>query len=193
MKRFWIRPLGQALLDLVVVSTVLVGGCSDDSGGVNPKDRLCGGQSGFAARITGMSSAVDMCVSDQATVADFISDAGGDKYHITALFTSDSLSIEVQFTFFVQPSFPTSLTLTTNQAQADSDPGAAWVFYRETKLNTYDYVAASASGSLTVTFNDASVVVATFSGMGLELDDSVSGDPAGARTVSEGYVSATGE
>jgi hypothetical protein len=193
MKRFLVRPLGQILLDLLVVSTVLVAGCSDDSGTVNAKDRLCGGQSGFAARITGMSPAVDMCVSDQATIADFVADPGGDKYHITAIFTSDSLTVEVQFSFFVQPSFPTSLTLTTNQAQADSDPGSAWIFYRETKLDTYDYVASSASGSLTVTFNDPSVVVATFSGMGLELDDSSSGDPAGSRTVSEGYVSVTGE
>jgi len=188
MKRFF----DQALLHLVVVSMVFVLGCSEDSDGVNPSDRLCGGESGFAAMINGGPRPVEMCVSDDATVANYVPLGNVARYEIRALFVSDSLTVEVQLGFFVQPSTPTTLILTTNQAQAESDPGAAWFFYRETKLGTYDYVAATVNGVLTVTFNDPSVAVATFGGVDLELDDVSSGDPMGSRSISEGYVSVTG-
>jgi hypothetical protein len=160
---------------------------------VNPEDRLCRGESGFAALISGGPRTVEMCVSDQATVANYVQVGENARYEIRAVFVSDSLRIEVQLAFFVQPSPPTTLTLTTNQAQAESDPGAVWFFYREQKLGTYDYVAATVTGVFTVTFNDPSVAVATFSGLQLELDDTSSGDPAGSRDISEGYVSVNGD
>jgi hypothetical protein len=183
----------QILLHLVVVSCVFVLGCSDDSDGVNPEDRLCRGQSGFAALISGGSKTVEMCVSDQTTVADYYTDGNNAHYDIRATFASDSLTIEIQLSFFVQQSVPTTLTPNANEAQAKSNPGEVWFFYHETKLGTYDYVASSVSGFFTVTFNDPSIAVATFSGLQLELDDTSSGDPAGSRNISEGYVSVTGE
>ena len=82
---------------------------------------------------------------------------------------------------------------TTNRARAGSDPGAAWFFYRETKLGTHAYVAATVTGMFTVPFNDPSVAAATLSSLQLELNDTSSGDPAGSRDISEGYVSVTGE
>jgi len=185
--------LKQILLHLVVVSCVFVLGCSDDDDGVNPEDRLCRGESGFAALISGGAKPVEMCVSDQATVANYYTDGDNAHYDIRATFASDSLTIEIQLSFFVQESPPTTLTPNTNESQAKSNPGEVWFFYHETKLDTYDYVASAVSGFFTVTFNDPSVAVATFSGLQLELDDTSSGDPAGSRDISEGYVSVTGE
>ena len=185
--------LEQVPLLLVVVSMVFVLGCSDDSKGVDPSDRLCRGESGFAAAITGGPTPVEMCVSDQATVANYVPFQDTARYEIRAVFVSDSLTIEVELSFFVQPTPPTTLTLTTNQAQAESDPGAVWIFYRETKLGTYDYVAATVTGVFTVTFNDPSVAVGTFAGVEMALDDVVSGDPVGSRSINEGYVSVTAE
>jgi len=185
--------LKQILLHLVVVSCVFVLGCSDDDDGVNPEDRLCRGESGFAALIAGGAKPVEMCVSDQATVANYYTDGDNAHYDIRATFASDSLTIEIQLSFFVQQSVPATLTPNTNEIQAKSNPGEVWFFYHETKLGTYDYVASSVTGAFTVTFNDPSVAVATFSGLQLELNDTSSGDPAGSRDISEGYVSVTGE
>jgi hypothetical protein len=179
----------QILLHLIVLSTVFALGCSDDSNGVNPEDRLCGGKSGFAASIVGGATPVDMCVSDQATFADYYTDGENAHYDIRATFTSDSLTIEIQLSFFVQQTVPATLAPNTNETQAKSNPGEVWFFYRERKLNTYDYVASSVTGAFTVTYNDPSVAVATFSGLHLDLDDTSSGDPAGSRDISEGYVS----
>jgi len=185
--------LKQILLHLVVVSCVFVLGCSDDDDGVNPEDRLCGGKSGFAALISGDAKPVEMCVSDQTTIANYYTDGDNAHYDIRATFTSDSLTIEIQLSFFVQESPPTTLTPNTNESQAKSDPGAVWFFYHESKLGTYDYVASSVTGAFTVTYNDPSIAVATFSSLQLELDDTSSGDPAGSRDISEGYVSVTAE
>ncbi len=181
------------LLAAVVVSCVLVLGCSDDSDGVNPEDRLCRGESGLAALITGGAKEVEMCVSDQATVADYYTDGDNAHYDIRATFASDSLTIEIQLSFFVQQTVPATLAPNTNEIQAKSNPGEVWFFYRERKLNTYDYVASSVTGAFIVTYNDPSVAVATFSGLHLDLDDASSGDPAGSRDISEGYVSVTAE
>jgi hypothetical protein len=189
----------QNLLHVLVIASVLscgsllggclLAGCGKDSNGVNPADRLCRGQSGFAARITGTPTPVEMCVSDQLTIANYIPDAAGDKYEISASFTTDSLTVDIEISFFVQPSFPRTLTLTADQGLADADPSAAWFFYHEIKQETYEYISSFVTGTFTVTFNDASVATATFSGVEVELDDASSGDPAGARSISEGYVS----
>ena len=183
------HTLEQVLLHLVVVSMVFVYGCSDDSEGVNPEDRLCRGESGFAAMINGGPQPVEMCVSDEQTIAHYVTDPGGDRYAISATFTSDSLTIEIQIGFFVQPNIPRTLTLTADEGVANADPSAAWFFYTETKLNTYNYVSTSVSGTFTVTFNDPSIATVSFSGVSIALDDASSGDPAGARTISEGYLS----
>jgi hypothetical protein len=184
---------GRILLHLLIVSSVFVFGCSSEDKGVNPSERLCGGKSGFAADITGGEKPVEMCVSDKETVARVVQLGENAHYEIRAVFTSDSLTVEVQIAFFVQPTFPVTLTLTTNEAEANSDPSTAWFFYHETKLGTYDYVAATVTGIFTVTFNDPTIAVATFSGVQLELDDTSSGDPAGTRDISEGYVSVSAE
>lgn len=196
-------PKHQLLHVLVIASVLsfgsllgscLLAGCGEDSSGINPEDRLCRGRSGFAASIAGTPEPVEMCVSDQQTIAHYIPDVAGDKYEISASFATDSLTtIDIEISFFVQPSFPRTLTLTADQGLADADPSAAWFFYHEVKRDTYEYVSSFVTGTFTVTFNDASVAVATFSGVEVELDDASSGDPAGVRSISEGYVSVNGD
>lgn len=193
-------PLHPVVIPLVLLCGVCLGGfglfgCgNDESNGVNPEDKLCRGEHGVAARITGTPEPLDMCVSDGQTVVDYIP-IGNDqaKYHITAIFATGDLTIEIQVSFFAQPVFPTTLTLTANQGLADSDPGAAWFYYQETKLGVYDYVSSAVTGVFTVTFNDPSIAVATFHAVEVELDEASSGNPAGVRNISEGYASVTVE
>ncbi len=193
------NSLEQVLLRVLVASFFLscgglVSGCGDDSKGVNPGVKLCRNDHGFAARITGMAEPLDMCVSDEATIADYVPAGIGDaRYEITAIFTSGDLTIEVLVNFFVQSTYPITLALTANRAQADSDHGAVWFYYHETKLGTYDYVPTSVTGIFTLTFNSPTLAVATFSGLEVQLEDGSSGDPVGVRNISEGYVSVTVE
>jgi hypothetical protein len=180
------------LVCAVCLSSFGLSGCGNDSKGVNPEDRLCRNEHGFAARITGLAQPLDMCVSDQATIAEYVP-VGTDevKYEITAVFISGDLTIEVLVSFFAQPTNPTSLTLTANPSQANSDPGAVWFYYHETKDGVYDYIPSTATGTFLLTFNGPTVATATFSGVEIQLEDASSGNPAGTRMISEGYLSVT--
>ena len=177
----------------LALGSVGLSGCSDDSSRVDG-NKLCRGESGFGARIEGTPSTIDMCVSDAATLVELIP-VGIDesRYLITAEFVSDSLTIQCQVGFFLQPAYPVTLSLTADRGLAESDPGSAWFYYQETKLGTYDVVSSAVTGTFSVVFNDSSIAVATFSSMLVELEDVSTGDPAGSRTVSEGYVSVTRE
>lgn len=190
-KRFSSRSVATALALLCGVCLAGIGlaGCGDDSDGVNPEDQLCRGEAGFGARIAGGAEPVEMCVPDQATFAYYIPIGGGQaRYEIAANFTTGGVTIEILVHFYVQPTYPMTLTLTANAAQADSDPGSVWFYYQETKEGGYDYVGVSVTGVFTVTFNDDSIAVAYFSGLEIVLEDNSTGDPAGVRTISEGFV-----
>jgi hypothetical protein len=169
-------------------------GCgNDDANGVNPEDKLCRGQSGFGARIAGGTESIEMCVPDQATLAYYVPIGDEARYEIRASFTTGGLTIEILVHFYVQPTYPMTLSLTANAAQADSDPGSVWFYYEETKDGDYDYVGVSVTGVFTVTFNDPSIAVASFSGLEIQLEDNSTGDPAGVRTISEGYVNVSAD
>ena len=194
VKRFPALPviIAPFLVCVACLFGVVLSGCEDDPEGVPAETRLCRNDQGFAARITGLDEPLDMCVSDQATIAEYIplgTDAA--KYEITAVFPSGDLTIEVLLSFYAQPTYPIALTLTANPAQADSDPGAVWFYYHETKTGAYDYVPSVVTGTFMLTFNGPTVATATFSAVEVQLEDATSGDPAGIRTITEGYVSVT--
>ena len=185
------RHLKQILLHVVVFSAVWALGCGDSSDPTDPADKLCRGESGFAAQITGTPAPVEMCVSDENTFTTYIPSSGGDKYNSIATYEIDGLIIEVEMSFFVQDQTPVTLIGTSNRAQAESDPGSLLFVYHESKPGTYDYESVTANGVFTVAFSDMSVAVVTFGGLKVDLEDVSTNDPAGSRAISEGYLSVT--
>ena len=179
------------MLQVIVFSAVLTLGCGDGSDPIDPADKLCRGESGFAAQITGTPAPVEMCVSDENTFTTYIRSAGGDKYNSIATYEIDGLIIEIEMGFFVQDQTPTTLIGTSNRAQAESDPGSLLFIYHESKPGTYDYESVTVDGVFTVAFSDASVAVVTFGGLKIDLEDLSNNDPAGSRAISEGYLSVT--
>lgn len=169
-------------------------GCGNDAADVDPEDRLCRGNSGFAARITGTFEPVEMCVSDENTLTTFIPESQGigSRYITLAAYSTDSLQIEIEISFFVHSTTPIVLQPTSNRSLADAEPGAALFVYRETKTGDYQYESGAVSGGFTLTLSDENVAAATFSSLQIELDDVASGDESVAtRAISEGYLLVT--
>ena len=186
-----LAKIKQILLQIIVLAAVLTLGCGDDSESVDPADRLCRGESGFAAQISGTPEPVEMCVSNENTLTAYIPGAQGDKYNSLASVEIDGVVIEIEIGFFVQPNTPTTLLGTSNRAQAESDPGSLLFVYRETRPGNYEYESVAVTGVFTVTFNDPSVAVVTFGSLEIDLDDVSTGSPVGSRAISEGYLSVT--
>ena len=181
----------QILLQTLVFSTVLTLGCGSGDDSVDPADRLCQGESGFAAMISGSSKSVEMCVSNENTFTVYIPHDSGDRYSAVAAFEIDGVVIEIEMGFFVQNQIPAILSGTSNRAQAETDPGSMLFVYRETNPGNYVYESVTCSGAFTVTFNDASVAVVTFGTVDVDLEDLATNNPAGSRAISEGYLSVT--
>jgi hypothetical protein len=173
------------------MSVVLTLGCGEDSETVNPADRLCRGESGFAAQISGTPEPFEMCVSNENTLTSYIPGPQGEKYNTLSSIEIDGTIFEVEIGFFVQPSTPTTLLGTSNRAQAESDPGSILFVYREIKPGQYEYESVAVTGIFTVTFNDPSVAVVTFGSLEIDLDDVSTGNPVGSRAIPEGYLSVT--
>lgn len=183
--------LKQILLQTLVFSTVLTLGCGNGDDTTAPGDRLCRGESGFAAQISGTPEPVEMCVSNENTITVYIPQAQGDRYSSIATYEIGGLTLEVEMGFFVQNQTPATLFGTSNRAQAETDPGSILFIYREISPGNYTYESVTCSGAFTVTFNDASVAVVTFGDVEVELEDMATNNPAGSRTMSEGYLSVT--
>jgi len=188
-------PLRRVLACVALACAVCFGsggfyGCHDHTSGVD-ENKLCREQTtGFGARIVGLPETLDMCVSDDSTVVDYIHLPSGDtKYLIAADFENDSLSIQIQIGFFLQGTYPVDLRMTADRDSADADPGMAWFYYREAKLGAYDYVDSTVTGNFNLAFNDTMFVVGSFAGVGLTLDGIPGVRLAAVRGISEGYVS----
>ncbi|UCH84737.1 MAG: hypothetical protein JSW50_03305 [Candidatus Latescibacterota bacterium] len=185
----------QILLQLVVIAIVLSSGCSEDDNGVNPNDRLCGGQSGLAARITGTPEPLEMCVSNQDTRVDYTPPGGSVSaglYETTSTYTSGDLTIEISTLFYAHATPPQTLNVTGNRAEAEFDPDGFWVYYREIKDGGYDVTSTTVTGTATLTYNDQTVAVVTFSNLEIMLvDTATQSTAAGERRIPEGYLNVT--
>lgn len=175
---------------IIAISLVLTSGCGSDSDVVDPSEKLCQGRSGFAARISGTSEQLEMCVSDEHMQTTIVPGLGGlgPRYVSIAAFSLDSLQIEIEISFFVHTTTPISLEPTSNRAWAESEPGAVLFVYRETKPGDYDYEPGTVSGAFTLTLSDESIAVASFSDLHIELADAANGDTSVSRVISEGYL-----
>ena len=155
---------------------------------LNPEDRLCGGEAGFAARVTGRSSDVDMCIHDD-DVASVLTIAP-DRYNVTARLTADGDVFEVQIIMNYRDDFPVTLTPTANLAELDTNPDAVYVYFIESPSEgaTIESIAVT-SGSFLLSFSGGDVIAGTFSRVAMDMQTQGTSEAAGQRMLSEGFFS----
>jgi hypothetical protein len=181
MVRYRQLPLLVACLCLPLTAVF----CADEP--ENPATGPCPGESGFGARVSGSDDEVDVCVPDDSVLTVFTYDGW---YDVTANWIGPDGS-EYEFrTLFPHHSNPRPLNVTDNLAEARADPSGAWFFYRETPpegdaLESVDVV----SGAFQLGYSDTKVVAGAFSSIRLEMKLSDTDEPAGTRTIMEGFFS----
>jgi len=161
--------------------------CTTPSGtGTVDRDKLCGGQSGFGARIHGHTARVDMCVSEAQT-STTLGRLDPNRFCVMASYTRDSLTIEFEMSFLMQSALPQKMNPTADQLTGFLDNTGVWVQYRETQPGVSPLRADSVSGNFTVTFSDSTVLVATFDNMYVGLVDTTGA--TSVRMIEEGFLS----
>lgn len=146
----------------------------------------------MAARIDGMAATLDLCVSNNDTDA-LYETAPAAHYEVSAVFTSGALTIVIATEFLVHPSWPVELILTPNVTLAQADPNYVYFSYAETAAGQ-SYASMDVTGNFTLAFSDASIAVASFSGVTITLEDTASpGSAVATRTISEGFVSVSAD
>ena len=174
-----------ALLAVVAV----FGGCSEDEAITDP-NKLCAFGAGVAARISGTTEPIELCVPNDETTVTYV-DPPDDRYSLTATGVSDSIEFTIEISFRLQNNQIRNLRITSDATDAFANPGAVWFSYREVKPGVYDYSTRSASGDFRLTVSDRNVATGTFSNLAIELEHTTSGIAAGSRMISEGFFSVT--
>ncbi|HEX6791555.1 MAG TPA: hypothetical protein VF247_09615 [Candidatus Krumholzibacteria bacterium] len=167
----------------------LLFGCSED----NPVENapLCGGENGVGLRVEGRAQPVEVCVSDSAVDALLTS---SDHYDVTAQLTlDDDSTVQLRMVFTRRPDTPAVLTLVNTITEATSDPNAVYVFYEEIPGSNDAPIQSTliTGGRFRLTFNDDQVAVGTLENIAFDMNNVQTGDPAGDRTISEGFFSVT--
>ena len=156
---------------VLTVAVLCLSACTTPSGtGAIDTNKLCRGQSGFGARIQGLIAPIDMCVPEEKTLTT-LGQIDPNRYCVTASYTEDSLTIEVEMSFIMQTMLPRKMNPTSDQLIGFLDPAGVWVQYRETRPGFSTLRSDSVSGNFTLTFSDSTVVVATFDNMYIGLVD----------------------
>lgn len=181
------RPKLLEMTRLAVLALLLVS-CGDNDDPVNPGDRLCGGESGFATRVEGRSSPVEVCSSDNST---FVAYSTGNRYAIQATTTLNSTLFQFDLEVPHRTDFPVVLTPTHDQAVAASDDFLVWLYYQEVpqsgeELESYEITG----GSFTLSFSDTNVLTATFENITMKIrTQSTPPEDRGTRLLKEGFIS----
>lgn len=172
------------------VSTVAVlclSACTTPSGtGAIDTDKLCRGESGFGARIQGLVAPIDMCVPE-VNILTTLGQIDPNRYCVTASYTEDNLTIEVEMSFIMQTMLPRKMHPTADQLTGFLDAAGVWFQYRETRPGFSPLRSDSVSGNFTLTFSDSTVVVATFENMYVGLVDTMG--QTSVRTIENGFLS----
>lgn len=183
-----------SILAVIILFTSGLTGCSDDASLLDGSDKPCGIEPGLYANITGSAEPVVMCVPDDRVEG--MIDTGvhtnysfqSKRYLISAVYTENNTTHEIDMSFTAHFEVPTVLIVTANEAQANIDSNFVWVSYQITEQDASTWSTTSASGTITLTFNSPEIVVATFSGIELRLTDNP-GQPATlVRAIPEGYI-----
>lgn len=186
-----------AIIAAIVCSAFILSGCSDDETLFDGSDKPCGIEPGLYANIAGTAEPVVMCVPDnriEGTV-----DTGvhaqyspqSRRYLISAVYRSNAVTHELDLSFPAHAEIPAVLTATADETRAQTDSSFVWVFYRVTDQDGSTWSTASASGTMSLTFNSPEIVVATFSAIELRLGEDSLQPPSIIRVISEGYINLT--
>lgn len=170
------------LVAVVVLPGLIVPGCSDDSNPTGPDDKLCQGGSGVGARISGTPAPVEFCVGNDQTSTS-LGVTGADRYEIAAVFSQDSLTIEIDISFLIHSNLPQIFPVTADRSLAAADPDVVWFFYTEQKLGDAALTSSSVNGFVTLTFSDETVAVGTFQDLIIEVNGGVQ-----SRTIDQGFL-----
>jgi hypothetical protein len=174
----WIVPAIAALFLL---------GCSKDNPVAN-KDALCPGESGVGIRVEGRAQPLDVCIADTAVDALLTTSS---HYDVSAQLTLDDDSVvQLRMVFTHRGDAPVSLRLVNSITEATSDPATAYVYYEEAPSGgTPIQSSLIRGGSFRVTFNDNKVAAGTMENIQMDMSNVLTGDPAGARKIVEGFFS----
>lgn len=137
--------------------------------------------------MSGSEDEVDVCVPDDSVLTVFTYDGW---YDVTAHWIGPDGSQYEFRTLFPHHSSPRPLNVTGDLASARADPSGAWFFYRETPAGG-DAVESFrvASGAFQLGYSDTKVVAGAFTNIRLEMELGDTGEPAGTRTILEGFFS----
>jgi len=174
-------------LPLACLLLILGFACGENDTSGELSSGPCPGESGFGARVTGDDASVDACVSDETVVTVFTNEGW---YDVSAHATGTDGTLYEFYLLFPHHSSSRALNVTSNLAAARADADGAWFYYRETPPDgeTVESVALT-PGPFRLGYSDTDVVAGMFEGIGLVLETADSGEPAGTRTVSEGFFS----
>lgn len=170
------------------LTLLLFAACGDDSNPTDAKENLCAGESGLGARVTGRAAPVDICVPDGVVVTTYTAQ---NRYDVTARITgSDRTVYEIQMWFPHRPDLPKVLNLTGIFAEAEADPDGVWFFYKESPPDGDPIESVAVTGGLfTLSFSDTEVTAGTFRDVELDMQIVNTNNPAGSRSIPEGFFS----
>ncbi|HEX5132037.1 MAG TPA: hypothetical protein VFX92_06080 [Candidatus Krumholzibacteria bacterium] len=184
-------PIIRALRRPAVLAGLLLAilvACGDDNG-VDPGERLCGGQAGLGVRVEGKAEPLDICLDD---VDVSVAITALDRYDVSGLLQTSSGVYQVQMVFAIRPDAPVALYPVQTINEAVSNPDAVWIYYQEAP-NSGDTIESLevTGGSFQLSFSDANVLAGTFEGITLTMHDIQSGDAVGKRKLAQGFFSLT--
>lgn len=180
--RFAAAFLAAALLVAGVTS------CGKKDNPVDPRDRVCGGESGFGARVTGRASPVDVCVSDDAANVILTT---GNEYSIHAVMNTGDDFFQFDLLVARRDDTPTLLTLHDTEAAAAADDFGVWIYYQEAPtggeaIESYEIT----DGDFTLSFSADDVLTATFNNITFKMRTQTSTpEDRGTRVIEKGFLS----
>lgn len=169
-----------------LTALLLASACSDGDNPTDPDDRLCDGETGIGLLIEGRADPFEFCINDPDVSVVLTSQ---NRYDVAAQVSSPDGVFVVRMVFAVR-SFPATLRITEDLADASGDPGAVWLYYEEIPAGG-DPIESYAidGGSFTLSFVDEDVAAGFMSNVRFQMRDLATGDPAGQRKFAEGIFS----
>ncbi len=154
---------------------------------VEPDDRLCTVDTGLGAEIVGRSSPVAFCLDDDDVSVVLTT---SNRYDVSGQMSTASGVFQIRMVFALRADFPVSLTPVSTVAEATADPDNVWIYYEEAPDggDPIESLAVTA-GTFRLTFSDENVLTGTMKGISFNMGDVSNSDPAGTRTISEGFFS----
>lgn len=178
-------PLAATLAALLLIAP----SCGDDGNPVDPDDRLCGGEAGFAALVAGRASPLELCTSNDDAITTFSGATGNYSIQATMQAGGDLFQFDLEVPH--HDDLSVVLTLTGDPAAAGSDRFAVWIYYQELPDGGEDLESYQIDGgTFTLSYSDTNVLTATFEDVILKMRTQESTpEDRGSRVVERGFIS----